>query len=135
MPRKRDKTTKLPAPHGLYARPPTPGQVIQVLILEPYKMTVEQLSERLGYNEKDPEVRWAVNGKGRVFVGLALRLSKLTGTSPNIWLDLQRDVDLWDMRNFDGVEEGLDKIEPFPAPLRLRKLITPTTEEIDSVRP
>lgn len=131
MPRKRDKTTKLPAPHGLYARPPTPGQVIQVLILDQYKMTVEMLADRLGINRG--ELVRVIAGRSPVDAEIGLRLSILTGTSPNIWIDMQRDVDLYDMRK--AAAKSLEKIEPFPSPLRLRKLVMPTADDIDSVRP
>lgn len=130
MPRKRDETTKLPAPHGLYARPPTPGQVIQVLILEQYRMTQQDLADRIGVSRFS--INQLFNNRRSMTPNLALRLSKLTGTSPNIWLDLQRDVDLYDQRNL--IEGDLDRIEPFPAPLRLRKLILPSNDELD-VRP
>lgn len=131
MPRKLDVKTELPAPHGLYDRPPTPGDVIQVLILEPYRMTVKQLARRLKCAE------WIVQGvvddDVQVLADFALRLSVLTGTSPNIWLDMQRDVNLYDDRKSLG--RRLSSIEPFPSPLRLRKLVMPTADDIDSVRP
>lgn len=116
---------------SIYDRPPTPGQMIQVLILEPYRMTPAQLAKRL-------RVMWQVvdviiKGALPLDVDLALRLATLTGTSPNYWLDAQRDVDLYDRRK--AIAKSLEKIEPFPAPLRLRKLVLPTADDIENIRP
>lgn len=112
----------------IYDRPPTPGQVIQVLVIEAYQLTAVSLAKRLGCQLL--EVCEVLSGDRAVDAEFALRLAQLTGTSPQYWLDLQRDVDLYDARKTRRIDKALDKIEPFPQILRLRKLIIPTADEV-----
>jgi antitoxin HigA-1 len=39
-----------------------------------------------------------VNGKRAVTADMALRLAHVTSTTPDLWLNLQRDVDLYEAR-------------------------------------
>ena len=41
---------------------------------------------------------------------MALRLGRLFGMSPQYWLNLQRNVDLWD--SLDLNREAIERIEP-----------------------
>ncbi len=41
---------------------------------------------------------------------MALRLGKLFGTSPEFWLNLQRNVDLWDSAR--GLKREIARIQP-----------------------
>jgi addiction module HigA family antidote len=41
---------------------------------------------------------------------MALRLGKLFGTSPEYWLNLQRNVDLWDAAR--GLKREISHIDP-----------------------
>ncbi len=41
---------------------------------------------------------------------MALRLGKLFGTSPEFWLNLQRNVDLWDAAR--GLKRAMAHIHP-----------------------
>jgi plasmid maintenance system antidote protein VapI len=41
---------------------------------------------------------------------MALRLGKLFGTSPEFWLNLQRNVDLWDAAR--GLKHEIEHIHP-----------------------
>jgi len=55
-------------------------------------MTQVELAERIGASF--PRVNELVNGKRGVSVDTALRLARLFGTTPQFWLNLQRDYDL-----------------------------------------
>jgi plasmid maintenance system antidote protein VapI len=41
---------------------------------------------------------------------VAIRLAKYFGTSPDLWLGLQRDVDLWDA--LEANRKAYDRIKP-----------------------
>ena len=75
-------------------RPPShPGKVIRGLYLEPFSISISTLSKTLGVSRKT--VSRIVNGKGAVRADMALRLSRAFNTSPEVWLNLQRNYDLW----------------------------------------
>ncbi|MFQ6018124.1 MAG: HigA family addiction module antitoxin [Kiloniellaceae bacterium] len=75
-------------------RPPThPGVYIARGLLEDYGLTQQEVADALGVSRRS--VNQLVNGKRAVTAVMALRLGKLTKTSPEFWLNLQMAVDLW----------------------------------------
>ena len=75
-------------------RPPThPGEMLLEEFLKPLGMTQTNLAERLGVSF--PRVNELVNAKRGVTPDTALRLSRLFGTTPEFWLNGQRNWDLW----------------------------------------
>lgn len=75
-------------------RPPThPGAILKRQYMTPLGLTVTELSERIAVSRKT--VSKLVNERAAVSVDLALRLSQAFNTSPEMWLNLQRSVDLW----------------------------------------
>lgn len=80
-----------------FNRPPThPGEIIKGHYLEPLKISVSQLADRLEVSRKT--VSKIVNGHGAVTPDMALRLSKAFKTTPELWMNLQRNHDLWQAR-------------------------------------
>ena len=74
--------------------PPThPGEMLLEEYLKPLGMTQSELAERIGVSY--PRVNEIINGKRGVTPDTALRLSKLLGTTPEFWLNGQRNWDLW----------------------------------------
>jgi addiction module HigA family antidote len=51
-----------------------------------------------------------VNGKSSITPEMALRLSKTLGRSPESWLALQNNYDLWQLRQVLNVDE-IEKLE------------------------
>jgi len=94
-------------------RPPThPGEMLLEEFLEPLGMTQSRLAEliRVSY----PRVNEIINGKRGVTPDTALRLARLFGTTPEFWLNGQRNWDLWHaMRSPEAVD--LKKIKPVSA--------------------
>ncbi len=75
-------------------RPPThPGQIIKGLYLDQFSITITDLAKALGVSRKT--VSRIVNERGSISSGMALRLSQAFNTSPELWLNLQRNYDLW----------------------------------------
>ena len=61
--------------------------------------------------------RWVTDRDGRDVTAqfekgalVALRLARLFGQSPQFWLNLQRNVDIWD--SFESGHEAIEAIEP-----------------------
>jgi len=97
--------TRLPA-----NRPPThPGEMLREEFLVPLGMTQTELAQRIGVSY--PRVNEIVNGKRGITPNTALRLSRLLGTTPEFWLNGQRNWDLWHaLRSPEAANLG--KIEP-----------------------
>ena len=73
--------------------PSHPGRVLKELYLDELGVTVTELSARIGVSRK--AVSAIVNGHKSVTPEMALRLSRALGTTPEIWLNLQMNHDLW----------------------------------------
>lgn len=51
-----------------------------------------------------------VNEKRKITADIAIRLGQFTGTSPELWLNLQMAVDLWDAYH---ASEEIYPVQPF----------------------
>ena len=80
----------------LGGRPPSPGEFIQEDILDEYCLTQKQLAERLGVSRRS--VNELITERRAVSTEMAMRLSELTGQTPDYWLNLQRQFDVWKLR-------------------------------------
>jgi len=75
-------------------RPPThPGRILNSHYLEPLSLTITELAKTLGVSRKT--LSKIVNERGSVTSDMALRLSRAFDTTPELWLNLQRNYDLW----------------------------------------
>ena len=91
-------------------RPPThPGEMLREEFLKPLSMTQSELAARIHVSY--PRVNEIINGRRGVTPDTALRLSRLFGTTPEFWLNGQRNWDLWHAMHSDAAKE-LDAIEP-----------------------
>lgn len=74
---------------------PTPiGEFIQEDILAEFNISQGDLAKALKVSRKT--INDLVNNKRSLSADMALRLGKFTKTSPQLWLGLQQDLDLWD---------------------------------------
>ena len=74
--------------------PPHPGEVIKELCLDPLGLTVTAAAEGLGVSRR--ALSSLLNGHAGISPDMAIRLSKAFGRSPESWLQLQLQYDLWD---------------------------------------
>jgi addiction module HigA family antidote len=75
-------------------RTPThPGGILKRHYLEPLSLTISELAETLGVSRKT--LSKIINEHGSVTPDMALRLSKAFKTTPELWLNLQQNYDLW----------------------------------------
>ncbi|RJO61762.1 addiction module antidote protein, HigA family [candidate division WS5 bacterium] len=75
-------------------RPPThPGGILKRHYIEPLTLTVSELAETLGVSRKT--LSKIINEHGSITPDMALRLSKAFKTTPELWLTLQQNYDLW----------------------------------------
>ena len=81
-------------------KPSMPGEVLKEMYLEPLDVTITDFAEHIGVSRKT--VSALVNGRAPVTVDMAMRLSVALNTTPVLWLNLQRAVDLWNARQEKG---------------------------------
>jgi len=87
-------TTRLEDIMRVRTRPPVhPGSIIKQHYLDPLAITIAQAAATLGISRKT--LSKIINGHGAVTPDMALRLSTAFRTTPELWLNLQRNYDLW----------------------------------------
>ena len=75
-------------------RPPTPpGEMLLEEYLKPRGLTQVELAARMGVPVQ--RVNTIVNGKRGISAETAILLSEALDTSPELWMGLQADHDLW----------------------------------------
>ncbi|MFM2044379.1 MAG: Azospirillum phage Cd [Pseudomonadota bacterium] len=99
--------------HSLPIREPThPGEYIGEDILAEFGLTQQELADRLNVSRRT--INELVNKRRGVSPDMALRLARLTGSTPEIWLRLQMVHDLWRARRDND-----------PTLLAIRPLVSP----------
>ena len=73
-------------------RPAHPGEVLREMYIEPLDLTVTETARALGITRK--ALSELVNMRSGISTTMALRLSKAFGTTPELWLNMQRNFDL-----------------------------------------
>lgn len=88
--------------------PPHPGEVIRELCIEPLGLSITASAKSLGVTRK--AFSELVNGHSGVSPQMAYRLARAFDTTPEMWLTLQMNYDLW-------------KAKPGAKKLKVKKLI------------
>jgi len=89
-------------------KPITPGEIIKYEYLEPLNMTQQQLADKLGITRV--RINEIILGKRSITPDTAFRLAKLFDTTPEFWMNLQNNLNLWETLKKHKVE--YDKIHP-----------------------
>jgi addiction module HigA family antidote len=76
--------------------PPHPGEFIRETYIEPFDISIRSLVENLGVAASI--LACIVSERSAVSPEMALRLSKALGRSPESWLAMQNNYDLWQAR-------------------------------------
>ena len=85
--------------------PPHPGEFIESIYMEPHGISCRTLATHLGVAAST--LNRIVKGKSTVTPEMALRLSKVLGRSPESWLSMQDNYELWQAKqniNLDNVQ-------------------------------
>lgn len=78
-------------------QPTHPGKIIKEDYLQPLSLTVTKLASTLNVSRKT--LSKIINENGAITPDMALRLSRAFDTSPQLWVNLQRNYDLWKAEN------------------------------------
>ncbi len=80
--------------------PVTPGEFLREHVLAGTGITQDALAEAMGVSRFT--VNQIINGRRAVTADTAVRLAQVLSTTPDLWLNLQNDVDLWRARRALG---------------------------------
>lgn len=74
-------------------KPTHPGQVLKNLYMEPLGLSQTDAADNLGVARKT--LSMLLNEHQGISAEMALRLAKAFNTTPELWLNMQRNYDLW----------------------------------------
>ena len=95
----------------LVSRKPThPGEMLREEFMPDFGLTVAALAKRLGISRQS--MNELVRERRAVTAEMALRLARVFGTTPQYWLNMQRNVDLWNSLELHF--EDIEALEPLP---------------------
>lgn len=91
-------------------KPFHPGIIIKEEYLDELDMSQKELSDRMGVPYA--RVNELIHGKRGVTIETALMLSKIFGTTAEMWLNMQRQYDLWETLNSKETTEKIKNVKP-----------------------
>ncbi len=83
--------------------PPHPGEFIWEVYIAPNDLSVRKVAESLGVSPST--LNRVLNGQSNISPEMALRLSKSLGRSPESWMAMQVQYDLWHARKNVNLEK------------------------------
>jgi len=88
--------------------PPHPGEFIRATYIEPFDISIRSLAESLGVS---PSTLTRIIGqRSGISPEMALRLSQGLGRSPESWLAMQHNYDLYQAKKVADLS-GVQKVE------------------------
>jgi addiction module HigA family antidote len=90
----------------------TPGQILKKHVIEAHGITQDALATAMGVSRLT--VNQLINDKRSITAETALRLSRVLSTTPEFWLNLQRDQDL--ARAKHALEDELPRLPALRKP-------------------
>jgi len=92
----------------LSRKPFTPGEILLEEFIEPLNLTQQALADSMRVPRR--RVNEIINGRRAITPDTAIRLSKVFGTSAEVWLNLQRKCDLWNALHDEKMQSEYEKI-------------------------
>lgn len=89
-------------------KPTHPGELIREDLLTETGLSQTKLAQLMGVSRRT--VSEIVNERRRVTPDIGFRLAKVFNSTPEMWLNMQQAVDLWEARTIHRRE--YDKIKP-----------------------
>ena len=84
--------------------PPHPGKFIRRTYIEPFDISARQVAAHL--NVSPSTFSRLIAEQNRITPDMAIRLSKVLGRSPQSWLQMQMNYDLWQAEQVSTHEES-----------------------------
>ncbi|MHB8810884.1 MAG: HigA family addiction module antitoxin [Desulfobulbaceae bacterium] len=96
-------------------QPTHPGTILKEDYLTPLAITIQDMASTLGVSRKT--LSKIVNCRGAVTPDMALRLSRAFDTTPELWMNLQRNYDLWHAAHDSTSWKSVKPIAGIPIPI------------------
>ncbi|MEX8547911.1 MAG: HigA family addiction module antitoxin [Mucilaginibacter sp.] len=77
--------------------PAHPGEVLKGLYLDPLEISITQAAANLCVSRNTLSL--IINAKTSIHAEMALRLAEALNTTPELWLDMQQNYNLWHAKN------------------------------------
>jgi addiction module HigA family antidote len=90
-------------------RPTHPGAILREDVLPALEMTQTEFAQRLGVSRLS--VSGLLHEKRVMTPEMAMRVGKLLGNGPEVWLQMQQAVDLWNLAQKPETLAGIKPIE------------------------
>jgi len=90
-------------------RPTHPGEVLRLDVLPELRLTQAEFADHLGITRH--RLSEILHGKRSVTPDTAMRLARVLGTGPEVWLGMQQALDLWDALRSPEAKE-IAKLRP-----------------------
>lgn len=90
-----------------HRRPTTPGEILREDFLSPKGLSSKGIAALMGVPTN--RITQILAGRHAVTADTALRLAEVLETTPEFWLNLQMNVDLWDARKRIARERRKEK--------------------------
>lgn len=78
-------------------KPTHPGVIIKEDYLGPLSISIKDMADNLGISRKT--LSKIINERGSITPEMAMRLSRAFDTTPDLWMNLQKNYDLWNVEN------------------------------------
>lgn len=98
-------------------QPAHPGRILRNHHLDPLSMKIAELAKVLGVSRKT--LSKLANERGSITPDMALRLSRAFGSSPDLWMNLQKNYDLWLVSN---QSDDWKRVQPIRLPGHMRPI-------------
>lgn len=92
-------------------RPTHPGEMLREEFMPDFGLSVAALAKHLAVSRQTANE--LVHERRAVSPEMALRLARVFNTTPQYWMNMQRNVDLWD--SLDANEESINQAQPLAA--------------------
>lgn len=92
-------------------RPTHPGEMLREEFMPEFNVSVATLAKHLSVSRQT--INELVRERRSVSSEMALRLARVFDTTPQYWMNMQRNVDLWDSLDLHGSE--IEALEPLSA--------------------
>jgi addiction module HigA family antidote len=91
-------------------RPTHPGNIIKEDYLLPLSITITEMASALGVSRKT--LSKIINERGAITPDMALRLGRAFDTTPELWMNLQKNYDLWQAENLSKDWQKVKSLSP-----------------------
>lgn len=89
-------------------KPSHPGEILKRQYIEPLEITITDAAQAIGVTRQ--ALSNLTNCHTDISIEMSLRLAKAFDTTPEFWLNLQKNYDLWHAQEDKSIQEMLKQI-------------------------